>query len=219
MPLIIKRLKLAYFPVPKVACTSLKHFMHEVKSGKTFTPRVRPNGKTINIHHLYPAIPFEDNSFADLEDMHRISVVRDPVKRLLSAYSNRVVAGRILTEEAAGDKLRALGLPISPDFSTFLEHLDGYCANFPQILHHTRPQTHFLGHDAGYYSRVYEISELSQLRDDVNELAGTDLPMPHKQTGGPKLKVDDLTTEEIDLIQARYANDYLFLAQVAALTP
>lgn len=208
MVVVIKRLKLAYFPTPKVACTSLKQFMHEVKTGNPFVPFDRPNGRRVTVHFKYPAGPFDEIDHAAYADFHRFAVVRDPVKRLLSAYGNRVVHYKELSEEAQGPKLAETGLPANPDLGTFIDLLPRYCEHFGKIRHHTLPMTHFLGQDASYYTRLFRFSELAEMQAEINTIAGTDVSLQHLQRGGPKLRVEDLTAAQIDQIKDHYATDY-----------
>lgn len=208
MTLLIRRHKLAYFPVPKVACTSIKHMLHEMKTGKPFTPRLRNSGRTIYVHDVYPAFGFPEHPHDALADWHRVAVVRDPVRRLLSAYGNRVVHYRELSPEVAGDQLAEVDLPPDPDLATFIDNLDGYTSAVRKIGHHTRPLVHFLGRDPGYFSRLYAFSELGRFETDMQALTGKPVSLRHRQTGGPKLSPQDLTAAQIARIEAFYAEDY-----------
>lgn len=208
MPLIIRRKNLAYFPVPKIACTSIKHMLHEMKTGEQFKPLTRPNGKTVFIHRLYSSVPFDELPHAELAPLHKITIIRDPIARFLSAYSNRVVHYRELSEEKCGPKLAAAGLQPDPDLTQFIDRFEDYIKTVQIINHHTLPMTTFLGTDAGYFDRVYDFSELPQLEADMQALTGTTVALPRKQTGGPKLRKSDLTPAQIDRIRAYYAADY-----------
>lgn len=208
MAVVLNEHKLVYFSVPKIACTSIKHFLHEVMTGTRFEPFEKRNGRRVFIHTVYPAEPFSSVDQSAFADFRRITVVRDPVKRLLSAYSNRVVHYRELSSEKVGPRLAAAGLPADPDLDTFIANLEGYCAHFGKIRHHTLPHTHFLGSSPEYFTRIYRFSELDQMADDVRTLTGSPLALQHLQKGGPKLSVDDLSAKQVSLIRDRYAGDY-----------
>ncbi|WP_127109087.1 sulfotransferase family 2 domain-containing protein [Pararhodobacter zhoushanensis] len=208
MPLIIRRKNLAYFSVPKVACTSIKNMLHEMKTGEPFKPWTRPNGKTVFVHNLYSSIHFDELPHEELAPLHKITIIRDPITRFLSAYSNRVVHHRELSKEKCGGKLAKADLPPDPDLSLFIDRFEDYVRTVPVINHHTLPMVTFLGTDPGYFSRVYDFSELKQLETDMQALTETTVPLPRLQTGGPKLRKEDLTPAQIDRLNAYYAADY-----------
>lgn len=208
MPQILPKSRIAYLPVPKVACTSIKQMLFEAENGTRYTPRQRANGRMIYIHEVYPAVPYAELDLAELADLHRIAVVRDPVKRVLSAYGNRVVSHRELSAAKAGPRLAAANLPTDPDLATFLEHFEAYCAAIPTIYHHTRPQVDFLGQDPAWLSQLYRFSELGVLADDVRRMTGTQVALPWLQTGGPKISPADLTPQQDRKLRDLYAADY-----------
>ncbi|MFN4098218.1 MAG: sulfotransferase family 2 domain-containing protein, partial [Pararhodobacter sp.] len=166
MSAILDEFKLAYVAVPKVACTSLKTMMFEVENGFPFRP-FTTSGTAWWIHDFYTSIPFADLPHDRIADYRCIGVVRDPVQRLLSCYSNRVVHHRELSRDKARRPLREADLPFSPDLSTFVANLAGYMAAVPSIHHHARPMVDYLGHDPSYFDRVYTMAELPELVADV----------------------------------------------------
>lgn len=208
MPVIVPNARLAYFPVPKVACTSIKKMLHEVVHGAPFAPFEGKRGRTVFVHALYPAVPFADLDVALLADLHRIAVVRDPVRRVLSAYGNRVVFHRDLHAAKVAPRLAEAGLSPDPDLDSFVDRLDSYCALAPKIAHHLRPQVEFLGSDPGYFGRLYRFSELEQLAEDIRQRTGTSVPLPWQQRGGPKFALTDLSPARQEALRARFAADY-----------
>lgn len=208
MPQILAAYRLAYLPIPKVACTSIKDMLYEAEHGSKFAPQTRPDGTKYFIHKLFPALPFEELDMAELADLHRIAVVRDPIKRLLSAYRNRVVHHRELSNEAVGTRLSEANLPANPDLATFIRYLRRYAKCVRSIGHHTRPQVDFLGRDPSWISRLYRFSELEILAEDVRRLTNSNVSLPWLQKGGPKIKVEDLNPKQIDKLREYYAEDY-----------
>lgn len=119
-----------------------------------------------------------------------------------------MVNHRELSQDKAGPRLAAAGLPADPDLATFLAHFEAYRAASPSILHHTRAQVDFLGPDPAYLSRLYRFSELDALAEDVRRMTGSQVELPWLQTGGPKLSPADLTPDQDRLLRDRYAEDY-----------
>lgn len=211
MPVVLRRNQLAYFPVPKVACTSIKQMLYTVQHGRRFEPKILPSGEKVFIHSLYRAIPFKRLDPAEFEGCRRIAVVRDPVRRILSAYRNRVLHLRELSVEKAGKRLAAAGLPADPDLDTFVDLFEAYREAVPTIRHHTRGQVDFLGSDPAFLDRIYRFSELETLAQDIRALTGTDVELPWLQKGGHRLPLPELTPAQVAKLRDFYAADYAVL--------
>ena len=207
MTVILQEYGLSYLPVPKIACTSLKTFFYEIENGFPFRS-FSTSGRKWWIHDLYRSRARADQPLDAMAYHHRIAVVRDPVARLLSCYSNRVLHHRELSRDKALRPLRRAGLPYSPDLSTFVANLEGYCAAVPAIQHHAAPMVTYLGDDPAYFARIYTMSELDQLVEDVAARTGRRAPLQRLQTGGPKITADALSSAEIDRLRDFYAQDY-----------
>ena len=143
-----------------------------------------------------------------LQDMYRVTMVREPVKRFLSAYSNRVLYHKELSVEKVGKNLAALGLEPDPDVHLFIARLGAYKQTSQSIRGHTRPMAAFLGEDPGLYDRIYCISEIETFRQDIAQRVNMDIEMPHKQAEGPKIDASALSTAEIEKIRSLYSKDY-----------
>lgn len=208
MTIILRKQKIFFASVPKIACTSIKRFFFEIENNRSFQGSVI-NGSNWSIHQFYRSRLFENFPKPEvLDNMYRTTLVRDPLRRFLSAYSNRAVFHGELSEKKAGANLKALGLMPDPDIHTFIENFAGYREAQTSIMHHTRPMTEFLGKDPGLYHRVYDISEIEDFRQDILGRLNVDVQMPHAQTGGPKIDSATLSSDEISKIKAFYEEDY-----------
>lgn len=208
MTVILPQFKLFYGSVPKVACTSIKHMFFEAENGYPFKPYVC-NGQKRHIHNAaYKGLIREKYPEKKIADFHRVTVVRDPIKRFLSAFSNRVVFHKELSKVKAGGKLRDLDLPPNPDIESFIDKFELYIQANYSVFHHTRPTTDFIGSDAAYYARVYKMEELDTFSEDVNKIMGTSLTLGRKQTGGPKMGLSDVSDKSLDKLRQLYDADY-----------
>lgn len=208
MTVILGKHKIFYAAVPKVACTSLKKAFFEVENGFAFRD-YRASGRFRHIHNAaYPTLLFDDHQQKNNKDLWRATFVRDPIARLLSAYSNRVLHHNELSEQAAGAKLDALGLAPRPDLETFVDNLTDYQKAHPSIWHHTRRAVAFLGTNPDYYSRIYTLSEMKTFEADIEERSGTKMTVGREQTGGKKFKVEDLSKKSVEKLKKFYAEDY-----------
>jgi hypothetical protein len=191
----LDRYGLSYFPVPKCACSSLKAFFFELENGRPFQ-NYRANGKVIHIHHVYRTLPFETTRHRAGANDWKIAVVRDPVARLLSCYSNRVLHHRELDGIDLSIRDRIAGLVRRPDIGTFVDLLPRYRELSPSMHHHSAPHVEFLGLDPAYFDRVYRIDQLDTLVADVAGRVGTAPALQRLQMGGPKLKEDELSWQK-----------------------
>lgn len=216
----LKKYKLAYIPVPKNACTTTKHFLYQLQNKREFES-FEAGHKKFNIHNLMPTLQREKwNSLKFFDEIDRsntfiFAIVRDPLSRLLSCYKNRVLFhGDISKDIRACKKCKEAGLPEKPDINTFAQNLTFYQENCKSIEHHSRPQVDFIGKDPNFYSKIYPIQNInSELWDDLNNIAGEKILTPDKklQTGGSKIVIDQLTSENSAKIKHLYTTDYKFL--------
>lgn len=207
MAIIVDKIKLAYFPAPKVACTSLKTMFYKIENEHDFIPSVR-NSVKFHIHSYYPTSPFARTSHERIKDYHRICVVRDPIRRFLSNYSNRVCFHKELSSKHLSSEAIKDGAIPDPSLEDFVERLEIYRKHSASIKHHTDPQALFLGADQKYYTKVYQMSELDELRGDLSHRSGMDLTLPHVQNGGPKINADSLSGNAADKVMEFYKKDY-----------
>lgn len=207
MTVILKKHELAYVSVPKVACTSIKTVFFEIENGFPFRP-FTASGREFWIHNFYHSIPFAELKKNRIRTFHRICVVRDPIERALSCYSNRVLQHRELSQEIAGARLAGSGLPVDPDLSTFVANIAEYSHRVAEIGHHAVPMVHFLGESAQYYHRVYRFSELNEMIDDIGARTGTRGKLEVMQRS-PRIAADDaLSAAEVARLKDYYAKDY-----------
>ncbi|MDC6447445.1 sulfotransferase family 2 domain-containing protein [Alphaproteobacteria bacterium] len=189
--------KLIYYPCPKNANTSTKMFLAKhcnVERDYLFLGDEIPQknqtaahyGKKKNIIKLIPSKqPFEKKN-VDI----KCCIVRDPIKRFLSAYKNRIMYH--------GD----------PQFNNHtidmvLDKLES--KNFENK--HFLPQTYFLGDDLDYYTFWTKTDNINIFVEQVNEFFGKKIEFPKIQTGGHDIKIG-LNSSQIERVEKIYINDY-----------
>lgn len=199
--------KTSYIAVPKVACTSLKVMFFEIENKRPWE-RFRINGQDYHIHRLYPTLAWPDLPHARIADHARLALIRDPVKRALSCFSNRVVHHRELSVEKAGKKLVDRDLPPDPSLALFLDRVQEYSDAVPSIRHHLRPMVDFLGHDAGYFAGIYPIERMDDFLAHLSQQLGMAVEVAKLQTGGPKIDPETLTAGQVAKLKRFYDLDY-----------
>jgi hypothetical protein len=203
--ILLGEYSLGYITVPKAACTSLKRALIQLATRQKFDHVVR--GTYV---HRYFGARKRDITLANFKFL----VVRDPVKRFLSAYSNRVVHHRELSRRYVERWAHQPGVSFEdfifdPDLATFLDHLPTYC-KVETILHHIRPMAHFVP-KLEPFDKVYPIESMQELQADISKITGQDFEVEHSQTGGPKIGLDELSLTQIEKLFELYREDYALL--------
>ncbi|KWV92967.1 sulfotransferase family 2 domain-containing protein [Erythrobacter sp. YT30] len=206
MTVVLKNKKLFYAAIPKVACTSIKRMLFEVENGFAFNP-FTANGEAWHVHRFYPSLLRTEFPEHQIADYRRLLMVRDPIKRFLSAYSNRVVFHEDISPKAIQKLGRFSRLTPSPDLGEFIDRFEKYLA-IPIIKSHCRPMVDFAGADPAYYSAVYGIHQMDAFLEDVSTVVGDTVEAGRFQTGGPKLSPGELTAKQIAKLEKFYTADY-----------
>jgi len=203
MPICISRLGLAIYTSPKVLSTSLKYFAFELENGRPFE-ELRKAGHQNWVHRHYPARPFEPVDRNDFP--HVVAFVRDPVRRFVSMYRNRVVKNHAHTAES-WRRAEGLGLEGTPTFSDFMANFDQYDTLVPDVRHHALPQVEYLGTDSAYFDATFTETSVSQFESLVHGLSGATLRLPWVQRSDTDAPVP-LDNDALSWIRDRYSEDY-----------
>lgn len=172
----------SYHSCPKNACTSTKSMILRIFGDKR-------NNKT---HRPWPHTVIACSEFMPVQSEIKFCVVRDPVRRFVSGYTNRV--------------LHYKEIPYV-EFGEFLSNFDFYYKNYSAITWHLSPQTRFLGKDSSYYTNIFNTSEIDKVADLLANLSGVDVSPEWEQTGGSDKK-PILNEEQIQTIKKIYKEDY-----------
>lgn len=197
---------IGYRHIPKVACTSVKTALYELEENCAYSVEEH----NVNIHRYVDL-----NRTACIDNCKkRFIVIRDPIKRLLSAYGNRVTYHRELSKAFILKKSPINYNKIKffdPDLFQFVEEFETYL-NVQTISHHTKPFSKFLdGETLDYFTDVYTIENIHSLEIDLAEYFDVDFHFQRKQTGGRKYAISDLPKAHVEKLLAYYKDDYELL--------
>jgi len=225
--LIFPNLLLGFQDLPKNASTTTFAWLFEVVYGYSFFDKARAaEREPLHIHQFFWRGKCRDskqlnNADFDEETPSRLftfALTRDPVKRYLSMYSNRVKHfDELSSTSPAAPRLQEAGLQPSPDVNHLAENLKQYLACDKNIYHHTRPMSDFLGEDLSIFSRLADVSELNSLIEQIKvhwrenglQALADNAPQPQRlQTGGSKLGLEVLTPNAFERLLEYYAVDY-----------
>lgn len=197
----------SYQFVPKIACTSIKRALFEAETGVPFDRNLVGCSA-----HQWTKQQRLGNVF---DKKVRLLIVRDPVKRFLSAYSNRVGFHRELSYEVISAKFPNLVNSISifdPDIDCFVDNIEMFL-NVPPIKHHFFTLKDWIrGASLSEYSHVYPIEKIIEAQDLVSEIYDKDVVFGKFQTGGVKIAPEDLSLKTLQKIKEYVRLDYHILS-------
>ena len=158
----------------------MKLAFYKLNHGEDFDPeKLEAPNKTLHGGH-FKTRAFYRLNHAFYEDFSRIAIIREPAKRIMSAYWDRVVRLGELAESAIDmDLARALKVAPDPGRGEFIRKLPAYRLLSKSIKHHTDPFTFFLGHDMRYFTDVVKIGKLDTFAAQVEALTGREFKIPH----------------------------------------
>jgi len=206
MPNTLPAHKLSFYTVPKCGCTSIKNFFFEIENGYVFQP-YRVNGQRITIHQVHRSIPFERLSTEGEEGYTKIAVVRDPVDRLISCYESKVLGGGHLKSEPVLRFLRKKRLTSEPDLETFVDNLAKYQRASKMILRHSSPLSMYLGSDAAWFDKLFDISEMDEMKAFVEKRVGKTANLPHRNLSKKKVDPSEISDGLRDKIRSMFKED------------
>ncbi|MGD1808138.1 tetratricopeptide repeat protein [Dapis sp. BLCC M126] len=200
-----EELGLAYLPIPKCASTTIKHIFYSLKFNQEYSESIE------QIHQFW--YPYTDvlEHLKNLDRYVKFTVIRDPVKRLLSCYKNLVLHYKIFWLKPVQGKVQNVGLQLEPDINCFVENLENYFQFSDDIIHHALPQNKYIGKDLGIYDFICPIENLENLRQIISQKAKVEIEFPRLQTAGPKITLKDLTEKSLTKLIEFYAEDYQLL--------
>jgi len=173
---------LAYYPTPKVGCTTVKTIVMHLLGDSRY-----PNKDTLWPHDVYRHPRFDKK--IDI----RFCLVRDPVQRFLSGYVNRVLFAKEIPH-----------LPIED----FIDDFQNLKNRHWTVRHHFSPQVKNIGHNLEFYTHIFDINEINSVFSLMSEFSGKEIK-PFKTQTSNGMKKPNITSEYVNKIKEIYDIDYL----------
>ena len=225
MTAIIPELKLIYISIPKCACTSLKNCMFYLENKHEYKP-IKNNGKILDVHRLYPSTYFDkfikklENINYDISEYTKICLIRDPIKRFISAYTNRVKYHKELSKKVISEYNLDPDMA-DPTFNKFVKNYFVY-KKVRSIKHHTDLMYKFIGENPSFFDEVFNLNNINEISVFLKNKYGVEYNMPKLQTGGggsesidledikinrPKIytKIQEITSKDYEIF-SKYLN-------------
>lgn len=203
----LSQLRIVYMPVPKAACTSVKAALSSIDDGSPISAEDIQKNSTV-VHRYYQTSRFRPHRWEPYCDgtWWRFSVVRDPLKRLLSVYSNRVVG---LRELHNSPRLRAQKtLPLDPDPDFFFQNLKKYMDLSSSIKHHALSARLYIGPKPIKFDKIYRTDEIDVLAKDLSAKAGRTVVVPRFNESKSTIALNDLDEKTVRHLEERLQEQY-----------
>ena len=192
--------KLVFYPCPKNANSSAKLFFAKhlnIEDNFIFLgdqiPRFLQKKEDFrNKKNLINFLPTKQ-PFAKVDVDYKCCLTRDPIKRFISTYKNR-----ILYHKDNDFKNHSI--------DQILEKLENNLFENKHFLH----QTYFLGNNLNYYNFYADVTNINLFEKKVNDFFNNNIKFPKIQTGGNDYDVI-LNFDQIDKIKTIYKEDFDFL--------
>jgi hypothetical protein len=178
--------------IPKNGCTTLANMVLQIDG-------INPPKKEQQPDTWYKFTHINVNSVADytsgyypIEADISIAVKRDPVKRFLSFYRNRILFHKDLSD--------------TPSIDTLQANFDHYIASHVKIQEHGLSQTHYAGRLENY-THIYNMNEFDKIAAMLSSMFKKTIIANHLQQGGNNIDIE-LTKKQISWIHNYYQEDY-----------
>ncbi len=194
MAIACPRAKIQFFPIPKVACTSIKVMIYEINNDLEWQ-RGRIAFGQVHAYSGYGSLPFAKKNLPDLGDYVPVAVIRNPVERALSAYRDKA-RSQVLAGTKSETLLRRAGLPMDPDPELFFEEIEQYFEYAPVIREHMRPFRYHLGDDLGYYKKIVKLEEMQKLSSYFSDALGWQVAPKSTNSSRKSVNADKVVSEK-----------------------
>ena len=196
-----------YYPIPKSGTSSIKYALMSLNgSGAALADPENEVHNHLATDWVDPFVPLHDGLGG------KFTIVRDPLERLLSAYSSRVLDTNVLTRPSARkDMLEEFGLSTHPDIDTFVFNVERYSACSWEIRFHVASLRHFVGSSLFPFDYVFRFEEMEAVRAHLSTVCGRAVEMPRLQAARTKVGPSDLSPAGLAKAMRFCRYDYAFL--------
>ncbi len=212
MPVHSRELRLTYYAVPKIGSSTMRTVLWALSEGREPAAARLPRSRDKILKRRQAAAPLARAQRIAAEDGHgfeTLVLVRDPLRRFLSGFQNKVRNGQLALKLGAAS-LPGGDLPSQPDLETFLTHLPAYRKSHFMIRQHFRPIHHFLGPDLSIFDHVHQLERFGDFAEFLSTRLGRKINFPHVKKQDMRW-VDDISPALKHRIQKRLRKDYKVL--------
>jgi hypothetical protein len=193
----------SYVHAPKIGSRSILGWFSILKDPEIYTKHPEYFVEVNTMDHAYTPIRRMQQECGEIRTSVSFVVSRDPVKRFVSAYKNRVVTHK----ELRGSKLIDPSKNY-PEFDQFVDQFHQFRDESKSIEVHFKSLTFYYGGDKSLFTRIFRTENLSECRVFLQDHFSTELPDLRLQQNKPGIHIEP-THKQISFIQDLYKQDYL----------
>ncbi|MBV2361029.1 sulfotransferase family protein [Thalassococcus sp. CAU 1522] len=211
MVIAIDAHKIAYMALPKAGCSSVKEALARLDPDVA-VPKDDAIG-AYTFHDAYPTRRFRPHRWQAVSDHWRFCVIRDPAKRLMSCYTNRVLQFGDLRNSRRLRKLQSgsAALEREPGPDAFFRNLEAYKTVSSSIKHHAMGAWLFLGPELRpHYDRIYKTDELDVLARDLSRRCARPVRLRRRNSSEVTLRIEALEGATIDALRPFLDQEYAY---------
>lgn len=195
---------LALYEAPKNGGTTLRIWLAYKLTGQLFLSSTSSSyyTGTADMTRMLNNAGYKHREFNHAECLKKICIIRDPVKRFVSCYMDKIVK----------EGKMKIGI------SDFLDRFDDIISQDEQIIDaygiakldfHFRSQVYHFGQDKQYYSHVFTVNEISTvLKDFLEDHWQLTLPDIHARNSQQTKQFINLSKRDENRIKQLYEVDY-----------
>lgn len=201
----------AYFPVSKCACSTVKAWLMSIDYTRRTTPGLHQSLAVDSDPHNYWG--YEAELDLDKFQKHRkFAVVRDPLERFISFYTNFL--DRISRGWFDKDSSCDAYISLTTDINDFVDYFCAQPIYHYYILQHTMPQHTSLGDVFSSLDEIFTINELGKTKEFLEDTFEMALPVLQENASHSKHKdaaAVELSRASVEKLMRYYAQDYELL--------
>jgi len=194
--------KILFIPIPKCGSSTVKNYFSEAIFGER-------HGEAV--HFQFPEM-YRDVTRHDMEttykSYYKFSVIRDPLKRLVSYFSRNLIGGSLGRESFSAPSY--MGMPTRPGVAQYVGYFHQYRQGFKDFRHHTDPICGYLDPFDGLLDRIYTMAEMDDLRTILGKHYKCKLDDKRAMVTGKKADPASIKAceNQVKRLQGWYKRDY-----------
>ena len=194
--------KFSIYDVPKGGGTTIRSWINFAGDGSTnlidVDGRYKPNDR--HYHLLEREWKCYTTDFFIKTQYERVAVKRDPIKRFISCYCDKVLYEKHGSYNDVDDLIDNFDYMINDKFKHPSNTKIGY------LWYHFAPQVNHLGYNVNNYDLIIDISQINSiLKEYLRQKWNIDLPEIHARKQKQKIT---LTEKQIEKLKQIYKEDY-----------
>jgi hypothetical protein len=173
--------------------------------GMSYEPiRIKTNGKPFHIHDFFHVDNQKKHSlhevteFTPTENNKSFVVIREPVRRFISAFRNRVK-----NHNEHGNAEITI--------NDFISDLENNINDNGSLQHHMKSQSSWIGHNLSLFDMIYDKEDAWHLNQKLKEITNTQYEFERLQIGGPWIELNELSKKSLYKLFEYYEEDYVLL--------